>query len=171
MLPTPMITEYCLGCRHLAPDMVACVYILNTKTSRAFTMKQPSGDGCRCWEPGGRDDRMRDAIRDEVRARLEAKRREHLHTHMMALYKRGCTDTEIAERCGVGLGAVKHWRRTRMLPVNAARTTGYDLYRELYEQGLSDRQMADKLGVPARRVSRWRWNKALPPNIPKEVQP
>ncbi len=55
--------------------------------------------------------------------------------------------------------------------VNAARTTGYDLYRELYEQGLSDRQMADKLGVPARRVSRWRWNKALPPNIPKEVQP
>lgn len=151
--------------------MVACVYILNTKTSRAFTMKQPSGDGCRCWEPGGRDDRMRDAIRDEVRARLEAKSRERLHTHMMALYKRGCTDTEIAERCGVGLGAVKHWRRTRMLPVNAARTTGYDLYRELYEQGLSDRQMADKLGVPARRVSRWRWNKALPPNIPKEVQP
>lgn len=110
------------------------MYILNTKTSRAFTMKQPSGDGCRCWEPGGRDDRMRDAIRDEVRARLEAKRREHLYTHMMALYKRGCTDTEIAERCGVGLGAVKHWRRTRMLPVNAARTTGYDLYRELYEQ-------------------------------------
>ena len=80
MLPTPMITEYCLGCRHLDPDMVACVYILNTKTSRAFTMKQPSGDGCRCWEPGGRDDRMRDAIRDEVRARLEAKSREHLHT-------------------------------------------------------------------------------------------
>lgn len=98
--------------------MVACVYILNTKTSRAFTMKQPSGDGCRCWEPGGRDDRMRDAIRDEVRARLEAKRREHLYTHMMALYKRGCTDTEIADKLGVPARRVSRWRWNKALPPN-----------------------------------------------------
>lgn len=163
-----MITEHCVGCRHLDADLIACVYILHTNMSRAFTMKQPSGDGCQCWEAGERPDTMRDAICEEVRARLEEKARERLNQHMAALYKLGATDAEIAERCGATLGAVRHWRRIHMLPINRARAPGYDYYRELYDQGLTDRQMADKLGVPARRVSRWRWNKALPPNAPKE---
>lgn len=33
-----MITEYCIGCIHLDEDLVACLYCLNRRVSRAYTM-------------------------------------------------------------------------------------------------------------------------------------
>lgn len=36
--------------------------------------------------------------------------------HRMHLYREGLTDREIAERCGVGKGAIHKWRTKRGLP-------------------------------------------------------
>lgn len=65
-----MITEYCIGCIHLDEDLIACLYCLNRRVSRAYTMGEPSGDGCRCRELGPRGNKMRKQIADEVRGRL-----------------------------------------------------------------------------------------------------
>lgn len=131
-------------------------------------MGEPGGDGCRCRELGPHGDKMREQIAREVRGRLRfaeaMEKRAKLNAHRLELYKAGCTDAEIAERCGTGVSSVKHWRTANELPVNSARTTAYDLRRELYKQGLTDRQIADKLGVPPARISNWRNYNGWPPN-------
>ena len=95
-----MITEYCIGCIHLDEDLVACLYYLNRRVSRAYTMGEPGGDGCRCRELGPRGDKMRKQIADEVRGRLRfaeaLEKRAKLNAHRLKLYKAGCTDAEIA---------------------------------------------------------------------------
>lgn len=163
-----MITEYCIGCIHLDEDLVACLYCLNRRVSRAYTMGEPGGDGCRCRELGPHGDKMREQIAREVRGRLRfaeaLEKRAKLNAHRLKLYKAGCTDAEIAERCGTGVSSVQRWRRVNELPINSARIPEYDLRRELYKQGLTDRQIADKLGVPPARISNWRNYNGWPPN-------
>lgn len=86
---------------------------------------------------------MRKQIADEVRGRLRfaeaLEKRAKLNAHRLKLYKAGCTDAEIAERCGTGVRSVQRWRRANKLPINSARIPEYDLRRELYKQGLTDR--------------------------------
>lgn len=163
-----MITEYCIGCIHLDEDLVACLYCLNRRVSRAYTMGEPSGDGCRCRELGPRGNKMRKQIADEVRGRLRfaetMEKRAKLNARRLELYKAGCTDAEIAQGCGTGVSSVQHWRRVNELPINSARTPEYDLRRKLYKQGLTDRQIADRLGVPPIKIANWRNYNGWPPN-------
>lgn len=166
-----MISEYCIGCRHLDTDLVACVYILNMHRSRAFTMRQPSGNGCQCREECLQPNKMREAISKDVRAHVErtdaaCSRNER----RLKLYKAGCTDAELAARCGVSTSTAKRWRRLRGLPPNKKAAESSSPKRVLYDLGFTDRQMAKQLGVATGTITKWRSDHDLPPNVPPEEE-
>lgn len=165
-----MVDEYCIGCDHLDTDLMACVYILHTGRSRAFSMKQPAGAGCMCRETGKCQRGLRLIIADEVRAGLsqqDMQRRERIKR----LHADGLTDTQIARETGCTVSAVKRWRKVNSLPANRKRDSTSAALTDMYAKGYTDKQMAERLGLQPSRVSNWRSTKGLPPNAPKGGKP
>lgn len=115
-----MVNEYCIGCIHLDTDLMACVYILHTGRSRAFSMKQPAGAGCSCRKTDRSKRGRRAVISDEIRACLQRKyeQEERRRESIKRLHADGLTDTQIARETGCTVSAVKRWRKVNSLPPN-----------------------------------------------------
>ena len=115
-----MVDGYCIGCDYLDTDLVACVYILQTGRSRAFSMKQPAGTGCTCREAGNSKRGQRAVISDEIRACMIQKyeKDEQRRESIKRLHADGLTDTQIARETGCTVSAVKRWRKVNSLPAN-----------------------------------------------------
>lgn len=163
-----MVNEYCIGCIHLDTDLMACVYILHTGRSRAFTMMQPGGTGCTCREAGNSKRGQRAVISDEIRACMIQKyeKEEQRRESIKRLHADGLTDTQIARETGCTASAVKHWRKVNSLPANRKRDSTSAALTDMYAKGYTDKQMAERLGLPPSRVSNWRSTKGLLPNAP-----
>lgn len=163
-----MVNEYCIGCIHLDTDLMACVYILHTGRSRAFSMKQPAGAGCTCREAGNSKRGQRAVISDEIRACMIQKyeKEEQRRESIKRLHADGLTDTQIARETGCTVSAVKHWRKVNSLPANRKRDSTSAALTDLHARGYTDKQMAERLGLPPSRVSNWRSTKGLLPNAP-----
>lgn len=164
-----MVDRYCIGCDHLDTDLMACIYILHTGRSRAFSMKQPAGAGCMCRETGKCQRGLRLIIADEVRAGLsqqDMQRRERIKR----LHADGLTDTQIAREAGCAVSAVKRWRKVNSLPANRKRDSTSAALTDMYAKGYTDKQMAERLGLPPSRVSNWRSTKGLTPNAPTKEE-
>lgn len=118
-----MVDGYCIGCDYLDTDLMACVYILQTGRSRAFTMMQPGGTGCTCREAGNSKRGQRAVISDEIRACMIQKyeKDEQRRESIKRLHADGLTDTQIARETGCTVSAVKHWRKVNSLPANRKR--------------------------------------------------
>lgn len=164
-----MVDGYCIGCDHLDTDLMACVYILQTGRSRAFSMKQPAGAGCTCREAGNSKRGQRAVISDEARACLQRKyeQEEQKNEQIRQLHTDGLTDTQIARETGCTVSAVKRWRKVNSLPANRKRDSTSAALTDMYARGYTDKQMAERLGLPPSRVSNWRSTKGLLPNAPK----
>lgn len=165
-----MVDGYCIGCDYLDTDLMACVYILQTGRSRAFTMMQLGGTGCTCREAGNSKRGQRAVISDEIRACMIQKyeKDEQRRESIKRLHADGLTDTQIARETGCTVSAVKHWRKVNSLPANRKRDSTSAALTDMYAKGYTDKQMAERLGLPPSRVSNWRSTKGLLPNAPKE---
>lgn len=163
-----MVDGYCIGCDYLGTDLMACVYILHTGRSRAFSMKQPAGAGCMCRETDRSKRGRRAVISDEVRACLQRKyeQEERRRESIKRLHADGLTDTQIARETGCTVSAVKRWRKVNSLPANRKRDSTSAALTDMYAKGYTDKQMAERLGLPPSRVSNWRSTKGLLPNAP-----
>ena len=163
-----MVDGYCIGCDYLDTDLMACVYILQTGRSRAFSMKQPAGAGCMCRETGKCQRGQRAVISDEIRACMIQKyeKEEQRRESIKRLHADGLTDTQIARETGCTVSAVKHWRKVNSLPANRKRDSTSAALTDMYAKGYTDKQMAERLGLPPSRVSNWRSTKGLLPNAP-----
>lgn len=167
-----MVDGYCIGCDYLDTDLMACVYILQTGRSRAFTMMQPGGTGCTCREAGNSKRGQRAVISDEVRACLQRKyeQEEQRRESIKRLHADGLADTQIARETGCTVSAVKRWRKVNSLPPNKKAAESSSPKRVLYDLGFTDRQMAKQLGVTTGTITKWRSDHDLPPNVPPEEE-
>lgn len=167
-----MVDRYCIGCDHLDTDLMACVYILHTGRSRAFSMKQPAGAGCMCRETGNSKRGQRAVISDEIRACMIQKyeKEEQRRESIKRLHADGLTDTQIARETGCTVSAVKRWRKVNSLPANKKAAESSSPKRVLYDLGFTDRQMAKQLGVTTGTITKWRSDHDLPPNVPPEEE-
>lgn len=168
-----MVDRYCIGCDHLDTDLMACIYILHTGRSRAFTMMQPAGAGCSCRKTDRSKRGRRAAISDEVRACLQRKYEQEgqKNEQIRQLHTDGLTDTQIARETGCAVSAIKRWRKSNGLAANRKRDVLAAALTDLYARGYTDKQMAERLGMQPSRVSNWRSTKGLLPNAPKGGKP
>ena len=141
-----MVDGYCIGCDYLDTDLMACVYILQTGRSRAFTMMQPGGTGCTCREAGNSKRGQRAVISDEIRACMIQKyeKDEQRRESIKRLHADGLTDTQIARETGCTVSAVKHWRKVNSLPANRKRDSTSAALTDMYAKGYTDKQMAEQ---------------------------
>lgn len=88
------------------------------------------------------------------------------HDQLLALWRQGFPDPEIADAAGVTVNVVRYWRKTQGLASNRPRCSPVDeaLRWELYKKGLSDEAIASALGVTRPAINAWRWRNGLAPN-------
>ena len=81
---------------------------------------------------------------------------------LMALYKEGLSDRNVAETLGLKEFQVLRWRQERDLPSNySLHRLDKNRARELYEEGKSDREIAEILGVAPNTICQWRKKEKL----------
>ena len=81
---------------------------------------------------------------------------------LMALYKEGLSDRNVAETLGLKEFQVLRWRQERDLPSNySLHRLDKNRARELYEEGKSDREIAEILGVVPNTICQWRKKEKL----------
>ena len=81
---------------------------------------------------------------------------------LMALYKEGLSDRNVAETLGLKEFQVLRWRQERDLPSNySLHRLDKNRARELYEEGKSDREIAGILGVAPNTICNWRKTEKL----------
>lgn len=84
-----------------------------------------------------------------------------------ALYEKGLSDPEIADRIGISRSAVQSWRQDRDLPPNEPARADWDEARtdemwEAYKDDLTDPEIAERVGRTRSAVSKWRARYDLP---------
>lgn len=85
---------------------------------------------------------------------------------MMALWKQGRNDAQIARSLGMKDNRVKRWRQRKGLPPNwnfgsNRLILDWEKARELYEQGLSDSEIGKAVGCSNQSIKNWRDREGL----------
>ena len=166
----------CQGCKNYDPALNGCVYALRYEHSRGtaipwgFTRKIIYTDPCDKFEP---KDGAVDTLGDTFKFK-KARRKLRSYPERDKLYAQGLPDRVIAQRLGVKMSSIVHWRKVRGLvphedPEAVYGVGGGRLKRvperdELYARGLTDGQMAKALSVSRETIRNWRQARGLPAN-------
>ena len=168
----------CRSCIYRATETTLkndCDYAIITGRTRTAQVERPSQllpKNCPFYEKGERQGRLTHINLEDRAATMEQHNRQRLEAFdkaaLMAAYREGLNDHEIAERVGTTVNLIAYWRRQNELPRNEGRRKPVSFseqdFMRLYQDGLLDVEIAKQFGCHKNTVGDFRRQLNLPPN-------